>query len=72
MLDIVSRFWSSEATNFKNFVENTPNNSDAVSAIVITALEDIPEVRTLHRDLFPCYWPNLILFVIWNRDSLEF
>jgi hypothetical protein len=44
MLEIVANFWKVEAQNFKNFVENTAN-SDNVSAIVLTALEDIPEVR---------------------------
>lgn len=44
MMGIVSQFWNVESRNFKNFVENKAN-SDAVSAIVITSLEDTPAVR---------------------------
>ena len=44
MLDIVRQFWSAEERNFKNFVEGS-TNSESISAIVVTSLEDMPEVR---------------------------
>ena len=44
MLDIVSRFWAAEAVNFRNFVED-PANAESLSAIVLTSLEDVPQVR---------------------------
>lgn len=44
MLDIVRQFWTAEERLFRAFAEN-PANSDSLSAIVVTSLEDMPEVR---------------------------
>lgn len=44
MLDIVRQFWTAEERNFRNFVENSAND-EALPAIVVTSLEDMPAVR---------------------------
>lgn len=53
MLEVVSRFWDVESANFRNFVSN-PQNSESMGAIVLTSLEDMPEVRFTFSEIVSC------------------
>lgn len=74
MLDIVRKFWTAEERNFRSFADN-PANSDALDAMVVTSLEDMPEVRFKLRHI---RIPNnclirtipdlLILGICWCSD----
>lgn len=61
MLDIVSRFWLAEAVNFRNFVEE-PANAESISAIVLTSLEDVPQVRVFDQANCFAAFVNLIAY----------
>lgn len=58
MLTIVSLFWNSEAANFRKYVQDTANSVE-ISAIVLTSMEDMPEVRVLSFASKFCLSPRI-------------